>query len=188
MERVQPIRNPKDIEKMKAILRRQSLRNYMLFRVGCNTALRPGDLVGLTVGKVRDERGDIREHITVRQEKTGKSARFKLPESVRNELAEYVVGTEDDAPLFPSREGGGAQPLSTIQAWRIISEAAEKAGVKDNIGAHSLRKTWAYHAFRKTGNISVVQHKLCHSSEKDTKVYICTDDDEAEAVLGDFEL
>lgn len=185
MERVQPIRNPKDIEKMKAILRRQSLRNYMLFRVGCNTALRPGDLVSLTVGSVRNERGEIREHITVRQEKTNKSARFKLPDSVRDELAEYVVGMDDDSPLFPSRKGG--VPLSTIQAWRIVSEAAAKIGLED-IGAHSMRKTWAYHAVRKTGKVSVVQHKLCHSSEKDTLRYTCMDDDEAEAALGDFEL
>jgi integrase len=185
MNKVQPIRNPKDLERMKAILRRQSLRNYVLFRVGCNTALRPGDLVGLRVGSVRDERGEIRERITVRQEKTGKTARFKLPESVRKELTEYTAGMKEDSPLFPSRQGGKA--ITTVQMWRIISTAADKAGI-DEIGAHSLRKSWGYRAYKDTKNIAAVQHQLCHSNPKETMRYIGMDDDEAESVLEGVEL
>ena len=40
MEFVHPIRNKKHINKMKSILRKQSVRNYCIFTLGINSALR----------------------------------------------------------------------------------------------------------------------------------------------------
>jgi integrase len=165
---------------MKAILRRGSYRNYIMFLLGCNTALRVGDLLRLTVGDVRGQ-----EHITVREEKTGKARRHRLPDSVRKELYDYTEGMDVDDPLFPSRKGG--KPISTIQAWRILSSAADEAGLPD-IGTHSMRKTFAYHAYKTTKDIAVVQHVLNHGSPSVTKRYIGIQDDDVDKALEGFVL
>lgn len=179
MEKVQPIRDKKALEAMKRILRRKSYRDYIMFLIGCNTALRVGDLLRLTVGDAQNE------HIVIREEKTGKTRRFKLPERVRKELAEYTAGMGSDSPLFPSRKGGKA--ISSVQAWRIIKEAARAANLEE-IGTHSLRKTFSYHAYHLTKDIAIVQHVLNHSSPSVTRRYLGIDDDEVEQALEGFEL
>jgi integrase len=186
MNIVQPIRDAEDIDRMKAILRRRSCRDYMLFVLGCNTALRVGDLVALTASDVRGVDGEIKSHICVKEEKTDKAYRFRLPESVRAELAAYTASMPPDAPLFPSRKGG--EHISTTQAWRVLKGAADSAGIEDNVGTHSLRKTFGYHAYNKTHNVAVVQKVLNHSSPSITKRYIGIDDDEVDRALEGFEL
>jgi len=185
MNTVQPIRNKQDIERMKAVLRRKSLRDYILFILGCNSALRVGDLLRLRVRDVRDARGNMLDHISLREEKTGKFKRFKLPASITKEIADYVVGMADDSPLFPSRRGGGA--ISSVQAWRILSGAAHVLNLRD-IGTHSMRKTFGYHAYRKTKDVALLQTILNHTSQSDTLRYLGIDDDEVEKALEGFEL
>jgi len=181
MENVQPIRDREAIANMKAILRRKSYRDYIMFLLGCNTALRVGDLLRLTVGDVRGV-----EHVTIREEKTGKARRFKLPDSVRREVEGYATGMDDEDPLFPSRKGN--KPISAGQAWRILKSAAIEAGIPD-IGTHSMRKTYAYHVYKdRDKDIALVQHLLNHSSQACTLRYLGIDDDEVDRTLEGFEL
>lgn len=48
----------------------------------------------------------------------------------------------DDDYLFQSRKGVNS-PISRIQAYRILNNAAHKIGL-DEIGTHTLRKTFGY--------------------------------------------
>jgi integrase len=49
----------------------------------------------------------------------------------------------------------------------------------ENIGTHSLRKTFGYHVYQKTGgNLGLVQKLLNHSSGADTLRYIGIDREE----------
>jgi integrase len=178
MERVQPIRDKRDIEAMKAYLRRKSYRDYILFRLGCNTALRVSDLLNLTVGRARGM-----DYITGHAEKNGKAFRLLLPASVKQEIAEYTEGMPDDAPMFPSRTGGKA--ITSTQAWRVLNSAAQALGIPD-IGTHSLRKTFGYHFYKKTKDVALLQHVLGHSSPSTTMLYIGITDDEVEKALEGF--
>ena len=72
--------------------------------------------------------------------------------------------------LFPSRKGG--TPISRIQAYRIINEAARIAKIKDQIGTHTMRKTFGYWAYKQGADISVIQKLLNHSSPGITLRYI----------------
>ena len=49
MEFVQPIRDLKQIETMKKLLKQQSLRDFCLFVVGINSGLRISDLLKLCI-------------------------------------------------------------------------------------------------------------------------------------------
>ena len=54
MNVVEPIRNKRDLRKIEAILRKQSLRDLLLFTVGTNCGIRISDIIGLNVGDVRN--------------------------------------------------------------------------------------------------------------------------------------
>jgi len=171
MNFVEPIRDVRMIQTMKRTLRANP-RNELLFVLGINSALRVSDLLRLQIEDVLDESRSPRDAVVLREKKTGKTKRFPLNDSVKSTLTRYLnvrPPASFQAPLFPSRRGGGA--LTRKQAWSIMKEAGRKNGLK-HIGTHSLRKTFAYHVYRRTNDLAIVQQLLGHSSSADTLRYI----------------
>jgi len=180
MEFVQPIRDKKKIQQVKAILKGQSYRNYALFTLGVNSGLRVSDLLSLKVSHVLDEKGRIKDRITLREKKTGKVKDFPVGETAKKALKEYLGDTKNldkEGFLFPSRKRGNG-PISRVQAYRILNEAARLAGLEERIGTHTLRKTFGYHAYKMGLDLSVIQKLMNHSSPAVTLAYIgITQDD-----------
>src|SRR5690625_2725036 len=140
MNEVQPLKNKRDIERIKDALS-DSPRNLLLFTIGINTALRVSDILSLRVRDIVDT------HIMITEKKTGKRKRIKLNAAIRRACRELIPQeANSDDWLFPSRKGD--RPISRIQAWRILNAAAEIAGVNIAFGTHTMRKTFAYHAYK----------------------------------------
>jgi integrase len=178
MKIVRPIKDLKKIELMKLLLEKQSVRDLLLFVMGINTALRVSDLLTLTVGDVRDSNGSFRSFITMKESKTGKLKQFPINDAILKVLKEYVrSGMENDRFLFLSAKGGA---LTRVQAYRILSEAAQRVGL-ESIGTHTLRKTFAYHTYRQTKDLGLVQKLLNHSSSIDTLRYIGIEQEDLDA-------
>ena len=178
MQFVQPIRDRKKIDQIKKLLKDKSKRDYVLFVLGINSGLRVSDLLSLKVSDVRNVQGDIRDRITIREKKTGKAKDFPIGKTSQKALKEYFSSCtlEDDQPLFPSRKGNGS--LGRSQAYRIINGVARVVGIDEQIGTHTLRKTFGYHAYRMGMDLSVIQKLLNHSSPSITLAYIgITQDD-----------
>ena len=57
MKAVDPIKDVQKIREIKQKLRATNSRDYLLFTMGINLALRASDLLALKVGDVFDERG-----------------------------------------------------------------------------------------------------------------------------------
>lgn len=172
MEFVQPIRERKVIERIKKILKSQNVRDYLLFVLGINSGLRVSDLLALKVSDVMDDRGNVRDRISMREKKTGKSKDFPIGKNARKAIQEYMAGIEpeNDQPLFQSKKGNGA--ITRVQAYRILNEAARTVGIKEKIGTHTLRKTFGYHAYKAGYDLSQIQKLLNHSSPGVTLRYI----------------
>lgn len=187
MEFVQPIRDPKQIQAIKAILKGKSQRDYVLFVTGINTGLRISDLLNLTVGEVW-QNGKPAEYIEIREQKTDKSKRFIFNKTSQKALKEYdyLSTAVSEAPLFPSRKGNKA--ISRVQAYRIINQAAEQAGMNEQIGTHTLRKTWAYHAYQAGVDLSLIQQVLNHSAPSVTLRYIGITQDDIDRVYESINL
>lgn len=172
MEFVQPIRDKKKIEAMKKVLRGSNLRDYALFSLGINSGLRISDLLGLTVEDVTTGKGSVRDRITLRESKTGKCKDFPVGSSARKAIKEYLdtSAPEGSSPLFSSRKG--AKAIRREQAYRILNQAARAVGIKDRVGTHTLRKTFAYHAYKSGHDLSMIQKLLNHSAPSVTLRYI----------------
>jgi integrase/recombinase XerD len=79
-----------------------------------------------------------------------------------------------DAPVFPSRRGGG--PLDQPQAWRLVQAAAARVGLpvgKGGVSPHWLRHAHATHALEHGhAPIHLVQATLGHASVATTSKYL----------------
>jgi integrase len=182
MEFVQPIREKEHIEEFKQLLNRGSYgkRNRFLFVLGINTALRISDLLTLRVKDVRNK-----SHLVMKESKTGKTKRQLIGSTLKQEIEIYCEKKEDSDFLFPSRKRNS--PLSRIQAYRILNEVASLLELEE-IGTHTLRKTFSYHFYKKTQDIYMLMDLLNHSSPSVTMKYIGMNQDMKDAALKDFSL
>ena len=78
-------------------------------------------------------------------------------------------GAGEDAPVFVSRKGS---PLSTSQAFRIVRQAARRAGVEKNVSPHWLRHCHGSHALDRGAAVHLVQATLGHASVATTGRYL----------------
>lgn len=178
---VEPIRDKEKIQHVKEVLLHQSYRNYFLFVFGINSGLRISDIIHLKVLDVRNA-----DYLKVREKKTKKVRRIKITITLRNEIDKYIRSMADSDYLFPSRKG--QQPISRVQAWKIVNDAAREVGINDSIGTHTLRKTFGYHFYQKTKDVAMLQKIFGHNSPSVTLRYIGINDDMIDAALDDFAL
>lgn len=171
MEFVQPIRDVKQIETIKKLLKLRSLRDYCLFVLGINSGLRISDLLKLKISDISDK-GKIKDRIRLREKKTNKFKDFPLSNSTKSALKEYLKTREynENEPLFISRKNKGF--LMRQRAYWILNEAARSIGIKEKIGTHTLRKTFGYHAYKNGYDIEIIQKLFNHSSPSITLRYI----------------
>lgn len=181
MKTVQPIRNLIKIEEMKNELLKNGTRDYLLFYIGINTGLRISDILELKVSDVRDK-----THIVLQEQKTGKTKRFKINNGLKEELRKYIENMNDDNYLFTSQKGKN-KPISRVQAYRILNDTAKKIGLEE-IGTHTLRKTFGYHFYQKTKDVALLQELFNHSAPSVTLRYIGINQDIMDKALDDFEL
>jgi integrase len=188
MNPVEPIRDLAKLTTIKRTLRKRSPRDYLLFTLGVNSALRVGDLLKLRVADVVDDAGQVREFLTLRENKTGKDRRVKLNEAVVEAIGFFVAETKPAAAdvLFKSPRTGRA--LTRVQVWRLLNKWALEAGITDRIGAHTMRKSWGYQARKQGVPLELIQAKLGHSSPAVTRRYIGITADEIERVEDDVNL
>lgn len=158
MNEVQPIKNKTDIELMKKAL---SGRNLLLFIVGINTSLRISDILTL-------KREDfIGNHLSLYEIKTKKYKKIRINEALKKAIAELAPPS---GFLFTSQKGN--KPISRVQAWRILNNASKRVGLTISFGTHTLRKTFAYHAYENGTDLALLMRVLNHSSQKETLRYI----------------
>ncbi|MCK0471408.1 site-specific integrase [Halalkalibacter sp. APA_J-10(15)] len=180
MNVVQPIRDPKKVHDIAEFLQKISERNYMLFFLGINTGLRIKDILNL---KVKDVTG---HYLTLREFKTKKQKRQRITPDLYRELKKYCSGMNNDEYLFQSRKGSN-KPIVRETAYRILREAAEANGL-DEIGCHTLRKTFGYHFYNQTKDIALLQKLLNHTSQAETLRYIGVDQDAMDNAMRKFKI
>jgi integrase len=172
MEFVQPIRDTQDIQKMKEVL---NPRDAFMFTLGINVGIRISDLLQLRVGDIRGK-----NHLRIEESKTGKDKRFLINAQLRQDIYNFTEGKQDSDWLFPSRKGD--KPISRVQAYRVLNTAANKIGL-DEIGTHTLRKTFGYHFYKRTHDIAMLQEIFNHSAPSITLRYIGINQDSMDEAI-----
>lgn len=186
---VEPLRTATEIEEMKLALKRGNkgtpkrpelaARDVLIFLVGINTGLRVNDLVRLKVTDVKDK-----VILTIREGKTNKRREINVG-MLQDEIEAYIQAKPTDAYLFTSQKG--SKSISTTQVYRILNDAADFLG-RDDIGTHTMRKTFGYHHYKQSKDVAILQEIFNHAAPSITKRYIGIRQDEINESLKNFRL
>ena len=174
MAEVEPLRSIADVKRMYNWLNEHATpREAECFLIGCNVALRAGDLL-----KLRFEQMNA-THIDICEQKTGKKKRLPITKIVRdaaNRLKAYYARKNFDAVyLFQStsnRAKSLCQPICIQWLGFEFKRASRALKLGYNVNTHSMRKTWDYHAYERGEDILYIQALLNHSHQHVTLRYI----------------
>lgn len=175
MNYVEPIKKVEDIEAIKNLmLVRGDIKGYCLFVLGINTGLRVSDLL-----RIRKE--DVQgKWLLMKEKKTGKRKKVVLNEAVRKAI-DMVDG---EGYLFATN----GKPWSRVWVWKKLKWYAKEVGIENEIGTHTLRKTFGYQVYSKYKDIALVQKLLNHSKPEVSLRYIGIDQDEMDGVVSELNL
>jgi integrase len=173
--KVEPIRDLKSIQTIKKLLA-DNPRDYALFVVGINTALRASDLLRLKAGQVRGLKP--MDSLELREQKTSKVRRITLNKACIEAIQQLLASGpyEDKDYLFMSQRGPS---LTVPSLHRLVKQWCRDINLKGNYGSHTLRKTWGYHQ-RVTFNVGlpVLVEAFGHATQRQTLSYLCVQADE----------
>ena len=79
------------------------------------------------------------------------------------------------------------KPITRQRAWQIIKEAGKKFGLED-VGTHTLRKTFGYHYYNMTHSVVDLMKIFNHSEESITLRYIGVMESEIEKNVRKYNL
>lgn len=192
MSTCQPLRKKEDIQKMKDYFyKRQEWRNYALVIVGLNTALRINDILHIKWNEVYNKKKEcFYSHIHLIEQKTKKETFIVLNHAVIEALTIYKDSLKhfcDEDYIFCNSRSGN-QPLSRVQAFRIIKENAKKNDLGEHISCHSLRKTFGYQAWKNGAEPALLMNIYNHSSYEITKRYLGIDQDDKDDLFLEMNL
>lgn len=141
-------------------------RNRLILRLLYSGGLRVSELSTLTWKDLK-ERGDSGQ-VTV-YGKGRKTRTVLLKQDVWLELVKLRGDRSNDDPVFQSRKGGH---INRHQLWRIVSAAAQRAGIEGKVSPHWLRHAHASHSLDRGAPIHLVQQTLGHESVATTSRYL----------------
>lgn len=158
MSVIRPVKDRGVLEKMKEHLREQSARNYILFRIGINFGLSVNNLLQLRVEDFVDKEEFLNDHY-----------RLRISKSLQKEIAFYLRERKSGY-LFRAQQD---KPLSRFQLYNILRAAADAVGFTDSVGALTLRKTFAYWAYKEQRiHLPLLSKYLGHHTLRYTLRYI----------------
>lgn len=164
MNFVEPIRDVDVFHDIQATLKNENLRNYVLIMTGTYTGLRISDILLLKVKNVKDKK-----YIDIKEKKTGKRNLIEINPLLRKIYREYTEDMDLEEYLF--RKTNINKPIGREMAWKIMKSIGERFGV-ENLGTHTLRKTFGFHYYKSTGDIATLMQMFNHSKESITLKYI----------------
>ncbi len=78
------------------------------------------------------------------------------------------------------------RPLSRMAVWRIVRDAAGRAGIEARVSPHTLRHSFATHLLEGGADLAVVQELLGHADISTTQIYTHVDRDYLRSVHREF--
>jgi len=150
------------------------LRDKALLETLYATGGRVTEIVQLNVSDIAKEENQT---TTIRvRGKGGKERLVPLGRFAQQALDQYLIRARPafarnhhEQALFISEKQGNR--LSRQSAWKIVSEAARRAGLEKIVSPHALRHSFATHLIDGGADIRVVQELLGHASVTTTQIY-----------------
>lgn len=143
--------------------------NRLALEVSLATGLRIGDVLSMRTEQLQ---GASDRRVTVRELKTGKTRRIKLPvELYRRMIAQagrvWVWEGRIDWRKHRTRQAVNKDLARAARLWRLPP--------KLHISPHTARKVYAVTQYQRSGDLAKIQKLLNHSDEAVTMLYAMAD-------------
>lgn len=192
MQIVEPIRSINQIMQIKGNLYKQkNPRDFLLFVFGINSGLRISDILSLKIGDIKDYKGNLKDYLIIREQKTDKTRKVFFNKQIKEAIAYYLRKTglfDLDHYLFTNEKTKDNKPITRIRAYQLINKWCRDVGIKYKVGGHTLRKTFGYHLRMQGISIERISSLLNHRNIKVTFRYLGITDDEDREVINGFGL
>lgn len=152
-EEIKKILNATNNNKHKLLL-------WMIYSCG----LRRSEVTNIKINDLDRERNIL----NIREAKGMVDRIVPVPQKVWDKLDEYIAGYK---PAFWLFEGQKRGKYSVESVYRVFKEALRKAGIKKEVGVHSLRHSYATHLHENGLDIRYIQELLGHKSTRTTEIY-----------------
>lgn len=176
--KVEPIKNPEDIKKIKRYLRNKPM-DLALFTLGINTNLRAIDLLNIKTKQITNIKPG--EEIEIKEQKTGKRRRITINRVVHAALEAWIV----EANLGPEQHifRGQRGKMTTWSVNQKVKSWCKAIGLQGQFGSHTLRKTFGYMQRTQYGvDLPRLMWVFNHSSQRQTLDYLCIQPEEVQEV------
>lgn len=124
----------------------------------------------------------------LKEKKTGKTQKLIICDELKKELKWYCSGKDNDDFLIRSRQkdiDGKQKPITRDMALKIMKQISESFD-EENMGCHSMRKTFGYHYYKNTGDIATLQKIFNHSTPRITLIYLGIEQEEKDRAVKKF--
>ncbi|MEE6720239.1 tyrosine-type recombinase/integrase [Limosilactobacillus reuteri] len=187
----EPLRSMKQINLVRSLIETSTdypLRNRLLFDIGINNGIRTIDLLSLKVSDVVDTKGNPKSETTIIESKTGKPRTVRFNTDIQAEVKNYL----DKRPfksdwLFPSTKQRNKH-LTTQAVYRMFKRISDGEPSLKGLTAHSMRRTFGYHFYKRTHDIVPLMKLFNHSSQAITLRYIGIEKEDMDKELAGFKL
>jgi len=151
--------------------------HYLMIKTQLETGLRVNELANLTIKQINFNQDIIQiktrtgdKYVKAWRTKTLSSNRIiPISKKLKNELKSYIA-TRKNGYLFISQK---KTPFIKNSIIRFINKYAKKClSIGENIGSHSLRRTYASYMVSEKIEIGKISKMLGHSSIKTTMLYL----------------
>ncbi|WP_201304124.1 site-specific tyrosine recombinase/integron integrase [Maribacter litoralis] len=141
-----------------------NLKHKCILALLYSAGLRRSELINLKIKDIDSKR----MLINIKCAKGNKDRVTLLSENVLMDLRLYFKEWHPKEFLFEGRRGSKYSTASVIQ---IVKQAANKAGILQNVTPHTLRHSFATHLLESNVDLRQIQVLLGHGSSKTTEIY-----------------
>lgn len=126
---------------------------------------------GLRIGDALQLRTDrLRQRMTIREQKTGKTRRVTIPAGLYRELQQHAGAVW----VFPGARDPIGKHRTRQAVWKDVKRAARAARIPANAGTHSARKVYAVQLRSRKG-LDAARAALNHEDPAVTMIYAMAD-------------
>ncbi len=164
---------------------RYDLRDRAVLELLYATGMRVSELAGLTVDETRLDEGFVRcmgKGSKMRVVPFGSQAKQHLERFLKEGRPQFRADPSV-REVFLNRLG---KKISRQALWKLIRDAARKAGLERPIHPHTLRHSFATHLLSNGAPLRVIQEMLGHSDIATTQIYTHVDQNRLKAVHARF--
>jgi integrase/recombinase XerD len=126
--------------------------------------LRRSEVINIKLTDLDNDRGVL----NIREAKGNTNRIVPVPQKIWEKIRTYINSYKPDIYLFEGQTGG---KYSAESVYAVFKHSLKLAGIKKDVGVHSLRHSYATHLHEGGLDIRYIQELLGHKSTRTTEIY-----------------